>query len=149
MERTGGDEAVTIKVDRVVIGSPAAKAGIVVGDQITAVDGEEMTDARLLPRPCCVRKTRSPFRSFATARRRRWSCRWTACRCSWEFRGARTTPSRARVFVTRVVPYSPAARAGIKLYDRIYALTANRLPTATLCLKACAAVGGIGRVHAA
>jgi S1-C subfamily serine protease len=110
-------------VSRVTPGGAAGKAGLLVGDSITTVDGAPILVEALLPATVLraadevsveiIRGDAEPqtVRIPLTGQR-------TELGISWREDAA----APGAVYVTRVVPYSPADRAGIALHDRIYAL---------------------------
>lgn len=114
----------TLLVERVPYRSRAEQAGLRAGDAIVAVDAMPITNAALLPAVAL----RNESEVTVTVERDGvdeplqleipLAGEPVALGLSW-----RENPAEPEaVYVTRVVPYSPAALAGIELFDRIYAL---------------------------
>jgi len=105
-------------------GTTAAQAGLRVGDQIVAVNGLPITSDTLLP--AVLLRSDSPI----TLQLNRLGAdeplsvalplTGSPVRLGLSWREDAIEPGS--VYITRVVPYSPAARAGIQLFDRIDAL---------------------------
>lgn len=111
----------TMRVTEVTAGSAADKAGIKVGDLIVAADGQPLPVESYLPAAVLsaqesikleiVRGEESPQTIDVALDGQPSSIGF-----SWRPDSA----SPGAVFVTRVIPYSPAARAKIGVHDRIY-----------------------------
>jgi regulator of sigma E protease len=110
-------------VRSVAPGGAAEKAGLRVGDRIIAVDEAPIAVEALLP--AAVLRAESEVKlevvrgeaepeTIAVA----LGGRPVELGLSWREDAA----APGAVYVTRVVPYSPADRAGVRLYDRIYAI---------------------------
>ena len=121
-EYISSDPAAVV-VQQVPWTSQAKLAGLAVGDRIVAVDGQPITCKAMLPAFALqsdkeielqVRRPgiESPFSLSVEL-----IGRPTRLGLSW-----RADPAEPQtVYVTRVVPYSPADLAGIELHDRLYA----------------------------
>ena len=118
------DQAGSMRVVEVGPGKAAERAGINVGDVIVSVDGapnvvEELLPAAVLraPETISLQVVRAGEEHPQTINVK-LDGEPTQLGLSW--RPDSGTPGA--VFITRVVPFSPAARAGIKVHDRIYAV---------------------------
>jgi hypothetical protein len=119
-EREGATQMI---VQRVTPGGAADKAGLQSGDRIVAVEGTALEVEALLPAAvlCAasevnleiVRGDQEP-----QSIRVPLGGRPVELGISWR----QDSAAPGAVYITRVVPYSPADRAGIALYDRIYAI---------------------------
>ena len=105
-------------------GSRAKQAGLVVGDRIVAINGRPVTSEALLPAIALRSESRIELQVQRSDSNEPLTIAVpligspTRLGLSW-----RTDPAEPQaVYVTRVVPYSPAALAGIKLHDRLYEL---------------------------
>ena len=114
----------SLYVRRVPRRSPAGEAGLRTGDLIISVNSLPITSEVLLPALALRSDTEIMIdvqRSAAEAPitlEIPLAGRPVRLGLSW-----REYPAEpGAVYVTRVVPYSPAAQAGIRLFDRIYAL---------------------------
>jgi C-terminal processing protease CtpA/Prc len=122
VKRTSDHEPAAVNVDRVVIGSPAAKAGIVVGDQIIAVDGQETTDPLLLPAAVLRAEKEITLTVVRQGQSQELVVPLDGVPVELGISWREDDAEPGAVFITRVIPYSPAARAGLAVHDRIYAL---------------------------
>jgi hypothetical protein len=116
-------DAPRLAVDRLTPGGAAAAAGLRPGDQIAAVDGAPVENEFLLAAVVLRAESAvvlSIVRDGAPAADVTVPLRGTATQLGLSWRDDDAEPGA--VFVTRVVPHSPAARAGLRLNDRIYAL---------------------------
>ncbi len=110
-----------MRVTEVTAGSAADKAGIKVGDVIVAVDAQPLPVESFLPAailraqdslPLKIVRGEEPAQTIVVA----LDGQPSSVGFSWRPDSA----SPGAVFVTRVIPYSPAARAKIGVHDRIY-----------------------------
>lgn len=111
------------RVERVTAGSAAEAAGLRTGDRLTAVDGAPIDSEFLLAASVLKADkeiTTSIIRSGAPPVDVTIALRGAPTQLGLSWREDDAEPGV--VFITRVVPHSPAARAGIRLNDRIYAL---------------------------
>ena len=118
-----GDGEPRMIVSRVTPGGAAEKAGLLVGDRITTVDGAPILAEELLPAAVLRAPTEVSveiIRGDAEPQTVRVALAGQATELGISWREDAGAPGA--VYVTRVVPYSPADRAGIALHDRIYAL---------------------------
>ncbi len=117
-------EPAAVVVQQVPWNSHAKRVGIAAGDRIVAVNGQPITSEATLPAIALQSDTEidllveraetgSPFAVTVPLV-------GSPTRLGLSWRGDPAEPQA--VYVTRVVPYSPADLAGIKLYDRLYAL---------------------------
>ncbi len=116
-------------------GSAAEAAGLQVGDRIVAVDGMAINDevhlpAAVLQAPetltlAIARGDAEPVDVVVTL-----TGEPTKLGLSWREDNAEP----GAVFITRVVPYSPAARAGMKVRDRIYSVSGEPFATSDALL---------------
>jgi hypothetical protein len=126
------DGEFTMIASGVTRGSAAEKAGIRIGDRILAVDGVAIENEALLPAAVLRAPTEitlDVLRADAKASEEKGEAKPESIRValagqpvkiglSW-----REDPAApGAVFITRVVPYSPAARAAILVHDRIYSI---------------------------
>jgi S1-C subfamily serine protease len=112
-----------LRVDRVALGSAASAAGLQPGDVIAAIDGAPVDSEFLLA--AMVLKAESQLtlsiaRGAEPATDVIVQLRGTPTQLGLSWRDDDAEPGA--VFITRVVPHSPAARAGLRVQDRIYAL---------------------------
>ena len=110
-------------VSRVTPGGAADKAGLLTGDRFTTVDGAPILEESLLPAAVLRAPTEVSveiIRGDGEPQTVRVPLAGTPTELGISWREDAAAPGA--VYVTRVVPYSPADRAGIALYDRIYAL---------------------------
>ena len=112
----------TVVVQQVPGNSQAKQAGLAVGDRIVAVNGKPITSEALLPALALQSDTAIELQLDRIGTDVPFSVTVplvgspTRLGLSW-----RADPAEPQaVYVTRVVPYSPADLAGIKLYDRLY-----------------------------
>jgi hypothetical protein len=127
---TPRDAGHALVVEKVTLGSPAAAAGIRPGDAITAVDGEPIVAENYLA--AAVLRAESELaltvvRAGAKPQDVTVALEGAPTQLGLSWRDDDAEPGA--VFVTRVVPHSPADRAGLKLYDRIYAVEGEPLTT--------------------
>ena len=122
VKNSDADAAVVIQVDRVIIGSPAAKAGVVVGDQITAVNGREIHEPALLPAAVLRAENEIELTVLRNGDTQALVVTLDGAPVELGISWREDDAEPGAVFVTRVIPYSPAARAGLAVHDRIYAL---------------------------
>jgi C-terminal processing protease CtpA/Prc len=120
-------------VSRLTPGGAAEKAGVLVGDRITAVDGAPMLVEALLPAAVLraedevsvevIRgEAEPPLGRELGAERQTINIPLSGQRTELGLSWREDAAAPGAVYVTRVVPYSPADRAGIAVHDRIYAL---------------------------
>ena len=137
--RTDGD-APEMFVKQVNAKSAAERAGVRVGDQIIAVDGQEVTNEALLP--AAVLRAESALqlrvvRAGQTAEAAEtFDVTLDGSRVGLGLSWREDAAAPGAVFVTRVVPYSPAARAGVAVHDRIYAVDGEPFADADALLNA-------------
>jgi len=110
-------------VSSVAPGAAADKAGLRHGDHITAVDGMPLAEETLLP--AAVLRAASEvslevIRGDEEPQAIRVPLTGSPVKLGLAWREDAAAPGV--VFITRVVPYSPADRAGIRVHDRIYAV---------------------------
>jgi hypothetical protein len=121
-------EGHVLRIENVVQGSAAEAAGLHIGDDIAAVDGMPIANEFLLA-AAVLRAERELTLSVARGGEPATDVvvaltgSPTQLGLSWR----EDDGEPGTVFITRVVPHSPAARAGIKLNDRIYALNGEPL----------------------
>jgi len=113
----------TVVVQQVPWNSRAQQAGLAAGDRIVEVNGQPITSEALLPALALQSNKEIELRIERTATDAPLTIILplvgspTRLGLSW-----RADPAEPQaVYVTRVVPYSPADLAGIKLHDRLYA----------------------------
>lgn len=110
-----------MRVTEVTAGSAAEKAGIKVGDLIVAADGQPLPMEAYIP-AAVLRAEKSIKLEIVRGEEPPQSIdvvldgQPSSIGFSWRPDSA----SPGAVFVTRVIPYSPAARAKIGVHDRIY-----------------------------
>jgi hypothetical protein len=121
-------EGHVLRIENVVQGSAAEAAGLQIGDDVVAVDGMPLANELLLAAAVLraeselslsVSRGGEPVRDVTVA----LTGSPTQLGLSWR----EDDGEPGTVFITRVVPHSPAARAGMKLNDRIYALNGEPL----------------------
>lgn len=120
--------ACRLSVSSITPDSPAARAGLQVGDGIAAVDGRAIADEALLPAAILLAGAETELavvRADGTTETIRVQLAGEPTRLGLSWREDPAAPGA--VFVTRVVPYSPAARAGLAVHDRIYSLDGQQL----------------------
>ncbi len=111
-----------LRVENVTRGGAAEAAGILVGDEIVAVDETPLANELQLAATVLRAEkdiTLSVVRQGEAPVPITVALAGTPTQLGLSWRTDDAEPGA--VFVTRVVPHSPAARAGIKVYDRIYA----------------------------
>jgi hypothetical protein len=110
-----------MRVTEVTSGSAADKAGIKVGDVITAADGQPLPVESYLP-AAVLRAKESIKLEFVRGEEppQTIDVALDGQPSSIGFSWRPDSASPGAVFVTRVIPYSPAARAKIGVHDRIY-----------------------------
>jgi hypothetical protein len=112
----------TMSVVEVTPRSPAEMAGLKIGDLIVAIDGSPLEVEEYLPAAVLLAKKTISLRLLRDGAPQTVDVALagepSAVGLSW--RPDSGTP--AAVFITRVIPYSPAARAGIAVDDRIYGI---------------------------
>jgi hypothetical protein len=110
-----------MRVTEVTSGSAADKAGIKVGDVITATDGQPLPVESYLP-AAVLRAKESIKLEFVRGEEppQTIDVALDGQPSSIGFSWRPDSASPGAVFVTRVIPYSPAARAKIGVHDRIY-----------------------------
>jgi hypothetical protein len=117
-----------LRIENVVRGSAAEAAGLVIGDDIIAVDGMPIANEFLLAAAVLRAEKElllSVVRNGEPAADVTVALTGSPTQLGLSWREDDGEPGT--VFITRVVPHSPAARAGIKLNDRIYALNGDPL----------------------
>jgi hypothetical protein len=110
-----------VVVSAVSRGSAAERAGIRAGDRIEAVDGNEVKNDALLPAAvlrAATEVTLSIAREKEEPKDIHVPLGGQPVKLGLSWRADPAAPGA--VFITRVVPYSPAARAGFRLLDRVY-----------------------------
>ncbi len=112
-----------VVVEQVPWNSMAMQAGLVVGDRIVGVQGESITSEAMLP-AVALQSDQTVELQVERAGEDQpvsvvLSLVGSPTRLGLSWRTDAAEPQS--VYVTRVVPYSPADLAGIKLYDRLYA----------------------------
>ncbi|MCC6491495.1 MAG: M20/M25/M40 family metallo-hydrolase [Pirellulales bacterium] len=117
-----GDEPYAV-VTSLTPGGAAEQAGVRVGDRIVAVDGAALEVETLLPAAVLRARGEVTLRIVRGSDEPQdlavpLAGRPVELGLSWREDAA--APGAA--YVTRVVPYSPAARAGLAVYDRMYAV---------------------------
>jgi hypothetical protein len=114
-----------LRVESVAPRSAAEAAGLRTGDRITSVDGAPIVNEILLAAAVLRAETQltldvvrqgAPTTDVAEVT---VALEGAPVQLGLSWREDESEPGA--VFITRVVPYSPAARAGIKLNDRLYA----------------------------
>jgi hypothetical protein len=120
-----------VQVAAVTAGGAAAKAGIKAGDRILNYAGREVTDAEQFRQ--LVMATRGSARIEIERKGSEKPITLTVqpagdpvtLGISWRIDDAEP----GAVFLVRVVPASPADRAGLRVYDRIYEVSGQRFKT--------------------
>jgi len=116
-------------VEQVFSGGHASEAGLAVGDQIVAVNGRALTNEALLPAAALACES-----EIALELRRegivepidlRISLSGKPIRLGLSWRSDEAEPDA--VYVTRIIPFSPAASTDLKIHDRIYAVNGESL----------------------
>jgi hypothetical protein len=110
-------------ITAVTRGSGAEKAGLRPGDRIMSVDSREVKNDALLP--AAVLRDESEVlltigRGAEELKDIHVPLAGQAVKLGLSWREDSAAPGA--VFITRVVPYSPAARAGLRVLDRIYSV---------------------------
>jgi hypothetical protein len=116
-----GEGTPSVVVSAVTPGSAGYQAGVRTGDRITAVDGHEIKNVSLLPAAVLradKEVTLSIGRDKAEPQDIHVPLPGQPVKLGMSWREDPAAPGA--VFITRVVPFSPAARAGFRLLDRIY-----------------------------
>jgi C-terminal processing protease CtpA/Prc len=117
------DAARRLSVSEIAADSPAAKAGLRVGDRIVSVDGHAIVEETILPAAILLAGTTAELevvRADGATETIAVELAGDPTRLGLSWREDPAAPGA--VFVTSVVPYSPAARAGIAVYDRLYSV---------------------------
>jgi C-terminal processing protease CtpA/Prc len=117
-----------LRIENVVRGSAAEAAGLAIGDDIIAVDGMPIANEFLLAAAVLRAEKElllSVVRNGEPAADVTVALTGSPTQLGLSWREDDGEPGT--VFITRVVPHSPAARAGIKLNDRLYALNGEPL----------------------
>jgi len=114
----------SVVVEQVPWNSLAQQAGLAAGDRIVAVDGQPITGEALLPAIALQNDRKIELQLLRAGTVGPLDVVLplvgspTRLGLSW-----RADPAEPQaVYITRVVPYSPADLTGIKLYDRLYAI---------------------------
>jgi S1-C subfamily serine protease len=110
-----------MRVTEVTPGSAADKAGLKVGDVILAVDGASLAVEEYLP--AAVLRAKDSIKLDVIRGEESPQAIEVALAGEPSSVGLSWRPDSGTlgaVFVTRVIPYSPAARAKIAVHDRIY-----------------------------
>ena len=113
-----------VVVEKLMQGGNAEKAGLAIGDRIIAVDGHSLTKKSLLPALALagesefLLKIERPDTPEPIELALPLNGKQIRLGLSWRTDDAEPDA----VYITRVIPDSPAARAELKVYDRIYAL---------------------------
>ncbi len=104
--------------------SQAAEAGLVVGDKIVAVNGQPINSEAMLPAMAFASESEIELEVVRTGSAEPISLtlplEGKRIRLGLSWRSNDAEPGS--VYITRVVPYSPAANAGLAVHDRIYSL---------------------------
>jgi C-terminal processing protease CtpA/Prc len=114
-------------VSAVARGSAADNAGLRVGDRLVAVDGTPIEVEALLP-AAVLRAEAEVSIEIVRGNEEPQSVRVplpgrpVALGIAWREDSA----APGSVYLTRILPYSPADRAGLRLFDRIYAINGER-----------------------
>ncbi|NOY28748.1 MAG: M20/M25/M40 family metallo-hydrolase [Planctomycetes bacterium] len=109
-------------VEQILLDGHAAEAGLVAGDRILAVNGRPLMSEL----PAAVLASESEIalevrrEGVAEAIVLSVPLRGKQIRLGLSWRSDEAEPGA--VYVTRVIPFSPAARAGLEVHDRIYAV---------------------------
>jgi hypothetical protein len=120
--RGEGVPADRLQIDRVVDGSAAAVAGLAVGDLIAAVDGAPLNDPALLPATVLRAEKEVTLTIVRGGETKEVVCALGGSPIELGVSWREDDAEPKVVYLTRVIPYSPAARAGLAVHDRIYAL---------------------------
>jgi len=124
------DQAGDLLVKGITLGGHADLAGLVVGDRIVAVNGQPIAGESLLPAAALaseseiilkLKRANSPEPIELTI-----PLSGKQIRLGLSWRSDEAEPGA--VYVTRVIPFSPAASAGLKVHDRIYAVNGKSSP---------------------
>jgi len=109
----------------------AAEAGLLVGDRIFAVNDRPLTSEAQLPAAALASELEITLAVQRTGATEpivlRVPLHGNRIRLGLSWRSNDAEPTT--VYVTRVIPFSPAARAGIKIHDRIYAVNGESSPS--------------------
>jgi hypothetical protein len=124
-----------LRIENVTRGAAADAAGLRPGDVVAAVDGV-VVDNEFLLAAAVLRAESSVTLSIARGDQPPVdlvvTLRGTPTQLGLSWREDDAEPGA--VFVTRIVPHSPAARAGLRLNDRLYALDGQPLTTSDALL---------------
>ncbi len=119
----------TVVVRHVPVNSQAEKSGLAVGDRIVAVDGQPITSEATMPAIAWQAEADISLQvdraGESEPRTISIPLNGNPTRLGLSWRADSAEPQA--VYVTRVVAYSPADLAGIRVYDRIYALSGEPL----------------------
>jgi C-terminal processing protease CtpA/Prc len=113
----------TMTVQSVAAGGAAARAGLQPGDRIVSVDGHAVEVEMLLPAAVLQAESQIALeivRGDAEPEQITVQLDGKPSQLGIAWREDAAAPGA--VYVTRVVPYSPADRAGLRVFDRIYAI---------------------------
>jgi len=117
-------DPVKLLVQTVQRGTTAAQAGLRAGDKIVEVNGMPITSESLLPAVLLRSDSEITLQLDRLGQDEPLSMvlplAGSPVQLGMSWREDVVEPDA--VYITRVVPYSPAARAGIQLFDRIYSL---------------------------
>jgi hypothetical protein len=119
----GGGSACRLRISSITPDSPAAQAGLRVGDCLASIDGHAIMNEAMLPAAVLqagAETTLEVVRADGSTETIRVVLAGEPTRLGLSWREDAAAPGA--VFVTRVVPYSPADRAGIAVHDRIYSV---------------------------
>lgn len=111
-----------VKVASVTVGAAAEKAGVKSGDLITAIDGAAIANHSLLPAAVLRAEGEVTLTLVRDGAEQEIVVPLDGAPTSLGVSWREDDAEPGAVFITRVVPYSPAARAGLAVYDRIYSL---------------------------
>ncbi len=124
-----------VKIESVAVGSAAETAGLKAGDMITAINGEAVVNHSLLPAAVLQAETEVTLTVDRAGAAQDIPVPLdglpVALGVSWREDDAEP----GSVYITRVVPFSPAARAGLTLYDRIYSVQGEPFTDGAALLK--------------
>lgn len=118
-----------VVVQQIPWNSRAKQGGLTVGDRITAVNGQPITSESLLPALALRSDTELELQLDRNGQppanvKVPLVGKPTKLGLSW-----RADPAEPQtVYVTRVIPYSPADLAGIKVHDRLHTLNNQPIP---------------------
>lgn len=124
LETSSADRLGSLRVVEVVSGKAAERVGIKVGDVIAAIDGELLAVEERLPGAVLRAATNISLEVVRAGQDEplaidvKLDGEPTQLGLSWR----PDSGNPGAVFITRVVPYSPASRAGMAVHDRIYAV---------------------------